>query len=139
MRVSGSLRPCYLILNHAVFPGYPQSIAEPLEETLHIARRYLIPRQLSQTGLTVDQVVFPDETVQRIIGRYTREAGVRELERRLGQSARKIAKRFAEGQSQTVTVRPEDLPEMLGPERFLPEKARKQLDPGVARCATYCG
>src|SRR5437773_2379212 len=102
------------------------------EEKLHIARRYLIPRQLSQTGLTVDQVVFPDETVQRIISRYTREAGVRELERRLGQSARKIAKRFAEGQIQTVTVRPEDLPEMLGPERFLPEKARKQLDPGVA-------
>jgi ATP-dependent Lon protease len=102
------------------------------EEKLHIARRYLIPRQLSQTGLTVDQVVFPDETVQRIISRYTREAGVRELERKLGQSARKIAKRFAEGQSQTVTVRPEDLPEMLGPERFLPEKARKQLDPGVA-------
>src|SRR6266478_5395512 len=102
------------------------------EEKLQIARRYLLPRQLSQTGLTVDQVVFPDETVQRIISRYTREAGVRELERRLGQSARKIAKRFAEGQSQTVTVRPEDLPEMLGPERFLPEKARKQLDPGVA-------
>src|SRR5713226_5732333 len=79
------------------------------EEKVQIAKRYLIPKQLSQTGLTVDQVVFPDETVQRIISRYTREAGVRELERRLGQSARKIAKRFAEGQIQAITVRPEDL------------------------------
>jgi len=102
------------------------------EEKLHIARRYLIPRQLTQTGLTVEQVVLPDETVQRIISRYTREAGVRELERRLGQTGRKIAKRVAEGQTQIVTVRPEDLPEMLGREKFLPEKARKQLDPGVS-------
>jgi ATP-dependent Lon protease len=102
------------------------------EEKLHIARRYLIPRQLTQTGLAVEQVLFPDETVQHIISRYTREAGVRELERRLGQTARKIAKRVAEGETQAVTVRPEDLPEMLGPERFVPEKARKQLDPGVS-------
>jgi ATP-dependent Lon protease len=102
------------------------------EEKVHIARRYLIPRQLSQTGLKPDQVVFPDETVQRIISRYTREAGVRELERRLGRLARKVAKRFAEGQSETVTIQPADLPEMLGPERFLPERARKRLVPGVA-------
>jgi len=102
------------------------------EEKVHIARRYLIPRQLSQTGLAVEQAVFPDETVQRIISRYTREAGVRELERRVGQLARKVAKRFAEGQIQTVTLRPEDLPVMLGPERYLPERARTSLVPGVA-------
>jgi ATP-dependent Lon protease len=102
------------------------------EEKVHIARRYLIPRQLLQTGLTVEQVVFPNDTVQRIISRYTREAGVRELERRLGQLARKVAKRFAEGQTQTVTLRPEDLPEMLGPERYLPERVRTRLVPGVA-------
>jgi ATP-dependent Lon protease len=102
------------------------------EEKVHIARRYLIPRQLSQTGLAVEQVVFPNDTVQRIISRYTREAGVRELERRVGQLARKVAKRFAEGQTQTVTLRPEDLPEMLGPERYLPERVRTRLVPGVA-------
>ncbi len=102
------------------------------EEKVHIARRYLIPRQLSQTGLTVEQVVFSNDTVQRIISRYTREAGVRELERRVGQLARKVAKRFAEGQTQTVTLRPEDLPEMLGPERYLPERVRTRLVPGVA-------
>jgi ATP-dependent Lon protease len=102
------------------------------EEKVHIARRFLIPRQLKQAGLTAEQMTLPDETVQRIISRYTREAGVRELERRLSQVARKVARRFAEGQTQPVTVRIEDLPEMLGPERHLPERARKRLAPGVA-------
>ena len=102
------------------------------EEKVHIARRFLIPRQLAQTGLTAEQMILPDETVQRIISRYTREAGVRELERRLGRLARKVARRFAQGQTHPVTIRVEDLPEMLGPERYLPERARKQLAPGVA-------
>lgn len=102
------------------------------EEKIHIARRYLIPRQLSQTGLKADQVIFPDETVQRIISRYTREAGVRELERKLSQLSRKVAKQFALGQTQSVTVSPGDLPEMLGPERFLLERARSRLAPGVS-------
>jgi ATP-dependent Lon protease len=102
------------------------------EEKVHIARRFLIPRQLAQTGLTPEQMILPDETVQRIISRYTREAGVRELERRLSRLARKVARRFAEGQTQPVTVRVEDLADMLGPERYLPERARKRLAPGVA-------
>jgi len=102
------------------------------EEKIQIARRYLIPRQLRETGLKSDQVIFPDETVQRIISRYTREAGVRELERRLCQLSRKIAKRFALGQTQRVEVSPKELPEILGPERYLPERARKGLVPGVA-------
>jgi ATP-dependent Lon protease len=102
------------------------------EEKFHIARRYLIPRQLSQTGLKAEQVIIPDETLQRIISRYTREAGVRELERRLGQLSRKVAKRFALGETEAVTVSQEDLPEMLGRERFLPERARKRLVSGVA-------
>jgi ATP-dependent Lon protease len=102
------------------------------EEKVHIARRFLIPRQLSQTGLRAEQMSLPDETVQRIISRYTREAGVRELERRLGRLARKVARRFAEGQTQPVTVQVDDLAEMLGPERYLPERARKRLAPGVA-------
>jgi ATP-dependent Lon protease len=102
------------------------------EEKVHIARRYLIPRQLSQTGLKTDQVTFPDETVQRIISLYTHEAGVRDLERKLGQLSRKIAKRFATGETQSVSIHPNDLPEMLGPERHLPERARKRLVPGVS-------
>lgn len=102
------------------------------EEKEHIARRYLIPRQIRQAGLTEDQLVLPDETLRRVIRGYTREAGVRELERTLGRIARKIAKRFVENEPSSVTISPEDLPEILGPERFVPEKLRKQPRPGVA-------
>jgi ATP-dependent Lon protease len=107
-------------------PGYSE------EEKAAIARRYLLPRQLEQAGLKPEQVEIPEETLKRIISRYTREAGVRQLERALARLMRKIALRFAEGQAQAVTVRPEDLPEMLGSERFFPERARKDLPAGVA-------
>jgi ATP-dependent Lon protease len=107
-------------------PGYSE------EEKAAIARRYLLPRQLEQAGLKPEQVEIPEETLKRIISRYTREAGVRQLERALARLMRKIALRFAEGQAQAVTVRPEDLAEMLGSERFFPERARKDLPAGVA-------
>jgi ATP-dependent Lon protease len=102
------------------------------EEKLQIARRYLYPRQLAETGLTPAQVILPDETMSRIIRRYTREAGVRQLERALGRLTRKVALRFAEGQSEAVTIGPEDLADMLGPERFFLEQIRQQLPPGVS-------
>jgi len=102
------------------------------EEKVEIARRYLLPRQLAQTGLTPQQLTVPDETLKQIVSRYTREAGVRQLEHALGQVTRKVAVRFAEGNTQPVTVRPEDLPVMLGPERFFLERARQQLPAGVA-------
>jgi ATP-dependent Lon protease len=102
------------------------------EEKEQIARRYLIPRQLSQAGLTPAQLVIPDETLRRIITAYTREAGVRQLERTIGSLARKTAMRVAAGQDGSVTVRPEDLDELLGPERFFQEQARAELPPGVA-------
>jgi ATP-dependent Lon protease len=107
-------------------PGYSE------EEKAAIARRYLLPRQLEQAGIKPEQVEIPEETLKRIISRYTREAGVRQLERALARLMRKIALRFAEGQAQAVTVRPEDLSEMLGSERFFPERARKDLPAGVA-------
>jgi ATP-dependent Lon protease len=102
------------------------------EEKVQIARRYLLPRQRGEVGLTEEQLNVPDETVRRLISRYTREAGVRNLERALGRLARKVARRFAEGRTEPVTVGPEDLTELLGPERFRPEKARQGLQPGVA-------
>ena len=102
------------------------------EEKTAIARRYLLPRQIQQAGLTPEQVEVPDETLTRIISRYTREAGVRQLERALARLLRKIALRFAEGQVQAVVVRTEDLSQMLGPERFFLERARKNLPAGVA-------
>jgi ATP-dependent Lon protease len=102
------------------------------EEKAEIARRFLLPRQLRETGLTAEQLTFQPEAVQRIISRYTREAGVRELERTLGRVARKVARRFAEGRTEPVTVRAEDLADLLGPERVRPERFRKQLPPGVS-------
>lgn len=107
-------------------PGYSE------EEKLAIAERYLIPRQLKQAGLTAEQCSFTPEAVRLIISRYTREAGLRRLERAIGRVARKVALRFAEGDTTPVTVRPEDLPDFLGPAPFLPEEVRKQLPPGVA-------
>ncbi|HET6883037.1 MAG TPA: endopeptidase La [Pirellulales bacterium] len=102
------------------------------EEKIEIAKRYLVPRQLHETGLTAEQLVLPDETLSRIIHRYTREAGVRELERMIGRVARKTAVRFAEGYQGMVEVGPEQLTESLGPERFFEEQARQKLPPGVA-------
>jgi ATP-dependent Lon protease len=102
------------------------------EEKIEIARRYLIPRQKKEAGLNEDQFEITDEALQRTISRYTREAGVRNLERMIGRLARKAAIFFAEGRTEQVMVKVEDLPQMLGPERFFPEEARKQLPPGVA-------
>jgi ATP-dependent Lon protease len=127
-------------------PGYSE------EDKLQIARRYLLPRQLAQAGLTTEQLAIRDDAITTIIGRYTREAGVRELERMLGRIARKIARRFAEAGAEadaaatpgsdgrpggsdsigTVTVTAEDLSELLGAERFFLEKARRSMRPGVA-------
>jgi ATP-dependent Lon protease len=102
------------------------------EEKMQIARRYLIRRQLTEAGLKEDEITIPDETLRHVISRYTREAGVRQLERAIGQLARKVAVRFAENRGETVTIRPENLPDMLGPERFFMEQARRNLPPGVA-------
>src|SRR6202140_2410648 len=102
------------------------------EEKLEIAKRYLIPKQLKETGLTAEQCTLPDETVKHIISCYTREAGLRRLERAIGTVTRKVALRFAEGKTEPVTVKPDDLADMLGPEPFNQEEARRNLPPGVA-------
>jgi len=102
------------------------------EEKLEIARRYLIGRQRQQAGLTEEEFQVPDETVLWVIGRYTREAGVRELERMLGRIARKVALRIAEEKAAPAVVSPEALADLLGPERFLKEEARRELPAGVA-------
>ncbi|HOQ46136.1 MAG TPA: endopeptidase La [Bryobacteraceae bacterium] len=107
-------------------PGYSE------EEKIQIANRYLIPRQLKEAGLTPEQCSFSDDTLRTIISRYTREAGLRQLERNIGRVARKVALRYAEGKTEPVAVRPDDLPEMLGPYVFSKEELRKELPPGVA-------
>jgi ATP-dependent Lon protease len=107
-------------------PGYSE------EEKVAIAKRYLVPRQLKQSGIPEGQMIIPDETLVAIIEGYTREAGLRRLEQTIGRLTRKVALRFAEGPVDPVTVRPEDLGEMLGPEMFNQEQMRKKLPPGVA-------
>jgi len=106
------------------------------EEKLEIAKRYLIPKQLKETGLTAEQCILPDETVRKIISGYTREAGLRRLERAIGGVTRKVALKFAEGAfSETggsFTVTLPELEEMLGPEPFNQEEARRDLPAGVA-------
>jgi ATP-dependent Lon protease len=101
------------------------------EEKLQIARRYLLTRQLDQAGIKPEQLTVPDETIRVVISRYTREAGVRQLEKALGRLVRKVAVRFAHGQMDPVTVRPNDVADLLGPERVAPEQVRKELPPGV--------
>jgi ATP-dependent Lon protease len=107
-------------------PGYS------LEEKEHIARRYLIPRQLAEAGLKEDQLSIEPEALRQLIERYTREAGVRQLDRTLGRLARKVAVQFAEGSNAPVTVTPDRLAELLGPERFFLEDARRDLPCGAA-------
>jgi ATP-dependent Lon protease len=102
------------------------------EEKAQIARRYLIPRQLKQTGLSEQQCQISDGALKKIIASYTREAGVRRLEQALGRVTRKVALKFAEGNTDAVIVKTEDVAEMLGPEPVLPEEARKDMPPGVA-------
>lgn len=102
------------------------------EEKIEIAKRYLIPRQLEHAGLTNENLSISDKALSYVIRRYTREAGVRELERSLGSIARKVATRFAQGITERVTVTPEILHELLGPEHFYEDEARRELTPGVA-------
>jgi ATP-dependent Lon protease len=102
------------------------------EEKTEIAKRYLIPKQLKETGLTTDQVRLTDQALSRLISRYTREAGVRELERMIGRVMRRTALLIAEGKNPSAEIQPDLLVEYLGPERFFLEEARRQLEPGVA-------
>jgi ATP-dependent Lon protease len=101
------------------------------EEKLQIARRYLLRRQLEQAGIRLEQLTVPDETIRVVISRYTRETGVRQLEKALGRLIRKVAVRFAQGRTEPVTVQPGEVVELLGPERVPPERIRKDVPPGV--------
>ena len=107
-------------------------------EKLEIARRYLLGRRREQAGLDAAQFPVSDETILELIHRYTREAGVRELERMLGSLARKVALRIAESAGEPgaagapIALDPQTLPGLLGPARFEEEEARKDLPPGVA-------
>ena len=94
------------------------------EEKLKIARDHLVDRQIRNHGLTPDAVSFTDAALASIIHGYTREAGVRNLERELGSVVRKIARRHAEGNTEAVVVTPELVVELLGSPRHVDEEMR---------------
>ncbi len=103
------------------------------EEKLHIARRHLIPRQLDNHGMTPENVAFGDEALTKLIREYTREAGLRNLEREIASIIRKVARRRAEGNVETVAVTPERVEEFLGAPYFMKEELEERtLLPGVA-------
>ncbi|WP_414476046.1 endopeptidase La [Microvirga sp. M2] len=102
------------------------------EEKLQIARRYLVGRQLRANGLRPDQAEIDDEALRRIIQGYTREAGVRNLEREIGTALRHAAVRVAEGSAERVHITADDVPAILGPPRFENEVAMRTSVPGVA-------
>ena len=104
-----------------------------VEEKLHIARRYLVPRQLRANGLKASQIEFSDTALNAVIEEYTREAGVRNLEREIGTVCRKVARQVAEGKAKgKVRISAKRARELLGKRRFFSEQRRRTKDPGVA-------
>ncbi len=108
------------------FPGYT------LEEKLMIARAHLLPRQLKRHGLSEEQVTIDDEAVMAVIDGYTREAGVRNLERELAAILRGAATRIAEDRDQKLEISTGDLDLYLGPKKFYSEMKKRTMAPGVS-------
>jgi ATP-dependent Lon protease len=103
------------------------------EEKLQIAKRYLVPRQIERAGLKRSQIAFTDRGLRTIISEYTREAGVRSLEREVGAACRKVARQAAEGTLDgKVSVSGPKVRELLGRQRFFVESRRRTQQPGVA-------
>ncbi|HET7089319.1 MAG TPA: endopeptidase La [Anaerolineae bacterium] len=100
-------------------------------EKVRIAQGYLIPRQIKENGLRPGEVSFTDAAIQRVIADYTREAGVRSLEREIGRACRKIVTRIAEGKAESVRIDAGDVPDLLGKKRFYGEIAERTQVPGV--------
>jgi ATP-dependent Lon protease len=121
--IPGPLRDRMEIISLA---GYTES------EKLQIAQRYLVQRQLEANGLTAAQAEFDEDALRHIIRDYTREAGVRALEREIGRVLRSAAVRFAEGETAKARITADELIEVLGPPRFENEVAMRTSVPGVA-------
>ena len=101
-------------------------------EKVRIADGYLIPRELRENGLRAEELSFTEDVLHRIIRDYTREAGVRNMEREIGRICRKVVTRIAEGKAEPVHVEVEDVGELLGKPRYFPETALRTRVPGVA-------
>jgi ATP-dependent Lon protease len=113
------------------FAGYTE------REKLEIAKRYLVPRQVGENGLHAEQFGVTDAALSEIITSYTREAGVRQLEREIGKLGRKVARRIASGEVQHVTVDAEDVDELIGRPKVHPERKAREDQIGVATGMYY--
>jgi len=107
-------------------PGYTE------EEKIHIARQFLIPKQMQEHGLTPSRVEFDDTALQRIIREYTLEAGVRNLEREIASIMRKVARKVAEGRRTKTKVTAEKIAEYLGSQKYYYGQAEERDEPGIA-------
>jgi ATP-dependent Lon protease len=107
-------------------PGYSE------DQKIMIAKEFLILKQINEHGLTSELIEFRDEALQVIISSYTREAGVRNLEREIAAICRGVAKEVARGNKEKETISPDNLHKFLGPVKFFPEVAERTSDPGVA-------
>lgn len=121
--IPGALRDRLEIIS---LPGYTQ------QEKLAIARKYIVPKELRENGLKPGELTLPDTTLNRIIREYTREAGLRNMEREIGSVCRKVARRKAEGQKPPFRVTAAGLPKLLGAPVFIDEDMETTLIPGVA-------
>jgi ATP-dependent Lon protease len=128
----GSIPPALLDRMELIeFPGYIE------EEKLEIARRFLIPRQLEESGLEPGEVKFADETVRRLVREYTYEAGVRNLEREIGRMCRKVARSKSEKKHFPARLTPAIVEKFLGPPQFFLTEAEKQNEVGVATAMAW--
>jgi len=107
-------------------PGYTE------EEKLGIAQRYLIPKQLKEHGITEEHIRITEAALRQIVSHYTREAGVRNLEREIANVMRKVAKKVAEGKGGCHTIMPANLHKSLGVPKFLPEAEQEKDEVGMA-------
>jgi ATP-dependent Lon protease len=102
------------------------------EEKLEIARRHLLPKQIEENGITAKNVHISKKALSVVIQQYTQEAGLRQLEREIGRICRKVARRIAEGKSETVRATPKNVHEFLGPPKSFPEEILRKDQIGVA-------
>ncbi|MBI4518865.1 MAG: endopeptidase La [Deltaproteobacteria bacterium] len=102
------------------------------EEKLEIARRHLLPKQVKENGLALEQITFSDEALVQLVRHYTREAGLRNFEREIGSICRKTARAYTEGKTEPATITTERVRELLGPGRFFSEIAERTNEPGIA-------
>lgn len=108
------------------FPGYVE------EEKLHIAKEYLVPKQFTEHGLNDEEIIVSDEALRELMHSYTREAGVRNLEREIANVLRKVAREIVEGKEGTIEIGKKEIKDYLGAQKFFSEVAERMTKPGIA-------